>query len=306
MAFGRPADGPIVASDATGALVMPGEELATLTVASTPSAADIYIDGQLVGRTPLNRSFAAGSRELLVEMDGYRVFQDSVVLSGGESTGVNVTLSELTGNIRITSEPPGAAITVDGAATGQVTPATFEALSVNRSVPVRLSLAGFPDVGFQVRVQADTTIEVARSMGTRRTTLQVSSTPPGALVFLDGTPVGTTPHALNDVTYGTHSLRIVQDGFEEWSRQVQVPVAGDRLDAVLDREAPGVVMFSIQPYGDVIIDGRRVAQSSTFYAVTRDPGTYRIELRNAAFSAFTQEINVVSGDTLRISHEFAR
>ena len=293
-------------SDATGALVMPGEALATLTVASSPASADIYIDGQLVGRTPLNRSFAAGDRELIVEIDGYRAHSETLTLAAGESTGVSIQLAELTGNVRITSDPPGAAITMDGAATGQVTPATFEVLSVNRSVPVRLSLAGFPDVGFQVRAEADTTIEVSRSMGIRRTDLTVSSNPPGAFVFLDGRAMGTAPHTLDDVTYGAHTLRLVQDGYADWTREISVPVDGGRLDAVMDRLPPGVVVFSIQPYGDVIINGQRVVQGATFFTVTREAGPYRIELRNPAYEAFKQEITVVSGDTLRIRHDFSR
>jgi hypothetical protein len=305
--FGPEAPAPTTAgSDATGALVRPGEALATLTVASTPPSADIYIDGQLVGRTPLNRSFAAGERELIIEIDGYRAHSETLTLDAGESTGVDVALSELTGNVRITSDPPGASITFDGSATGQVTPATFEALSVNRSVPVRLSLAGFPDVGFQVRAEADTTIEVARSMGTRRTDLTVSSNPPGAFVFLDGKAMGTAPHTLDDVTYGTHTLRLVQDGYADWTQDIQVPVAGGRLDAVMDRLAPGVVMFSIQPWGDVIVEGKRLAEGATFFTVTREAGPYRIELRNPSFDAFKQEITVVSGDTLRIRHDFSR
>lgn len=305
--FGPEPPEPVTAaSDATGALVRPGEALATLTVASTPTAADIYIDGQLVGRTPTERSFAAGDRELVIEIEGYRPHRETLTLGAGESTGVNVQLAELTGSIRITSDPPGAAITLDGAATGQTTPATFEGLSVNRSVPVSLSLAGYPDVGFQVRAEADSTVEVTRSMGTRRTELTVASNPPGAFVFLDERPVGRAPHRIDDVTYGTHTLRVVQDGYAEWTREIQVPVAGGRLDAVLERLAPGVVMFSIQPYGDVIIDGRRVAQGVTFFPITREAGAYQIELRNPAFEAFKQEITVVSGDTLRIRHDFAR
>ena len=125
-------------------------------------------------------------------------------------------------------------------------------------------------------------------------------------MYLDGRPVGTAPHTVNDVTYGTHELRLVQDGYADWTQEITVPVAGGRLDAVMSRLAPGVVMFSIQPYGDVIIDGRRVAQGVTFFPVTREAGSYQIELRNPAYDAFKQEIIVVSGDTLRIRHDFTR
>ena len=47
-------------------------------------------------------------------------------------------------------------------------------------------------------------------------TLNVTSTPPGATIWLDHQYRGTTPLVLADVPPGNHTLEISLDGFEDW------------------------------------------------------------------------------------------
>lgn len=51
-------------------------------------------------------------------------------------------------------------------------------------------------------------------------TVQVTSTPPGAGVYLDNEYKGTTPVTINEVPAGTHSVEVRRDGYERWISQV--------------------------------------------------------------------------------------
>lgn len=55
-----------------------------------------------------------------------------------------------------------------------------------------------------------------------RGSLAVRSNPDGAAVFMNGQQVGTTPLMLKDLPIGSRAVRLTLDGYEPWSRSVQV------------------------------------------------------------------------------------
>ena len=55
----------------------------------------------------------------------------------------------------------------------------------------------------------------------------VESRPPGAIVFLNGERVGTTPLTLDTVATGSQALRLELDGYRRWTSSIRV-VAGER------------------------------------------------------------------------------
>lgn len=68
--------------------------------------------------------------------------------------------------------------------------------------------------------------------------LSIVSRPPGARVFFDGHPVGTTPMSLSKASAGSHVVRLELPGYFPWSGAIQV-VAGEqnRVAASLEPRA---------------------------------------------------------------------
>jgi hypothetical protein len=66
--------------------------------------------------------------------------------------------------------------------------------------------------------------------------VSIVSRPPGARVFFDGHPVGTTPMTLSKASAGSHVVRLQSDGYATWSSAIQV-ASGERtrVTASLDR-----------------------------------------------------------------------
>ncbi len=56
-----------------------------------------------------------------------------------------------------------------------------------------------------------------------RRRLTVRSTPPGALVFIDGQEIGRTPVSTQFTYYGTRNFRLVKDGYETISVNQRFP-----------------------------------------------------------------------------------
>ena len=65
----------------------------TLQVDSRPAGAQVWVDGTLVGATPLVLpAVAAGSHSVRIELPGYQPWVTSVAVGGGERTRVAASL----------------------------------------------------------------------------------------------------------------------------------------------------------------------------------------------------------------------
>jgi len=106
----------------------------TLNVRSHPPRALIAIDGVPAGKvTPaLLGDVPAGSRALELTLAGHQPWSGTVVVEEGRARDVLVTLRRLpaqeAGRARIESDPPGAAISLDGVALRQKSPVDLDGL----------------------------------------------------------------------------------------------------------------------------------------------------------------------------------
>jgi len=77
-----------------------------------------------------------------------------------------------------------------------------------------------------------------------RGSLRVTSTPEGAEVFLNGRAAGTTPVVLSDLPVGSRAVRVSLEGYDRWSRAVQV-VANRRTEVNAVLTPPRPVLASV-------------------------------------------------------------
>ncbi len=143
-----------------------------LAVTSTPSGADVYLDGLLRGLTPITLEAAAGVHEVRAEADGYQAETVMVEVVSGNETPLHLTLlsapvatassGSITGAVRVVSEPPGAAIVIDGEQRG-IAPRTVRELPAGDHRLV-LTVAGYAPIEETVSIAAGETIFVNRTL----------------------------------------------------------------------------------------------------------------------------------------------
>ncbi len=134
--------------------------MATLTVTSTPSGADIYVDNTWIGKTPLTdyKVDTGVQREKQVEvglsLSGYNNRVARLTLKGGQEevwqAGRLEKLVSQTATLTVTSTPSGATVYVDGERIGKTPLQRYEVdTGVAREKQVEVGLE-FP--GYQSRV----------------------------------------------------------------------------------------------------------------------------------------------------------
>jgi hypothetical protein len=282
-------------------------DAASLTVETSPAQANVFVDGKWIGASPVTEAkVAAASKLLRIELAGYRAVVDSLSLEKDKLKELSYDLAELTGDLRIASEPPGASITVDGKKTELVTPAVLGALSANALHRVELSLTGY-NVGVRegIRIYKDSTITINHSFSKMSGSLSIGSQPAEAEAYLDGALVGTTPCIAEGVPYGRHELKLSKVGYRTQAQGVEISKPKDRIDITLTILPQGKIIFSIEPYASVTIDGKLVKDDVTYYEVELPPGKYTILLQHPKFAPYTEAVEVKSNESVTIRHRFS-
>lgn len=83
--------------------------------------------------------------------------------------------------------------------------------------------------------------------GCVRRRLMVRSNPPGALVYVDNQPIGTTPCATDFTYYGTREIRLVKAGYETLTVNQPLPTPWYQIPP-LDFASENLIPQKIQDY----------------------------------------------------------
>ena len=118
-------------------------------------------------------------------------------------------------SIAIITQPPGAAVALDGQDTG-TTPLDSAELEPDRSHAISINLDGYQPVDTTIFAETGQSYELNLSLKRLMSQLTITSTPPGAAVFMDGRRLRPTPLSLSDVVPDRQyrvSLRL--DGYQQ-------------------------------------------------------------------------------------------
>ena len=98
---------------------------AEVVVKSLPSGADILVDGEAVGQTPATVEILQGERQLILQLQTYADWQQTLQVNASENLDLGVvTLQPAAGELALSSVPGSANVTLDGEFQGQ-TPLTL-------------------------------------------------------------------------------------------------------------------------------------------------------------------------------------
>jgi serine/threonine protein kinase len=134
-----------------------------LLLTSKPGGADVFINGaKQSGQTPVTLPLAPGSYNLVLRMPGYDAYAGSVQVKDNIQTQLDVTLREKStvkvAWAQVETSPKGAEIFVDGATTGQTTPARVQVPAGLHTVTLRLT--GYLQVRRTIQASEGGTVDI--------------------------------------------------------------------------------------------------------------------------------------------------
>ncbi|MBI4777440.1 right-handed parallel beta-helix repeat-containing protein [Candidatus Desantisbacteria bacterium] len=150
----------------------PTPVMGTLSVTSTPSGANIIIDGAGTGKTTqAGLSLETGSYILTLTKTNCNTYTTMITISSGSVTCINAVLIPLVGTLNITSSPTGATILLDGVDKG-ITP--LELPLDAGTCAMALSLANYYIFASTLTIDSGTTTNIAATLTPVSTLLKIT------------------------------------------------------------------------------------------------------------------------------------
>ena len=299
--------------------LIPVVQTGSIYVNSNPSGASAILDN---GYDQLNtpgtfNAVTTGWHNVQVSKSGYQLYSTSIEVKPGGTSNVYASLIPLAqyGSISVSSTPVGASLYVDTIYEG-VTNQIVGSLAVG-SHTVTLKKSGYKDFSQVVLVNNAQTTSVSIALtplsGPTTGDLDVSSTPYGASVYLNGAYYGETrssgPLYITSLVPGTYTTVLKKSGYQDYTTTAKI-VAGTtaQVAAVLQPSStpPSTASAEInsQPSGaDVYINNAyKGVTPLSFENVPVDATkTYSIELRMEGYKPYTDSGSISPGQNVVIN-----
>ncbi|MDD1719887.1 MAG: PEGA domain-containing protein [Methanoregulaceae archaeon] len=212
-------------------------------VRSDPRGADLYIDGLFLGTTDQTvGGLAPGPHSVKMKTAGYLEWTETVVVESGRIAKVTAKLiqerSASTGDIRVTSSPPGSSVYVDGNYMGVIPPdETLDITDLNPgSYLIVFRKSGYIDYSTTTAIEAGKVVQIDATLRPGGSTpaganAEIVSNPGGADVYINGQFLGITPLFFQNVTPGTYTVELKMDGYVPYSSSGQA-AAGQDIEVI--------------------------------------------------------------------------
>ncbi len=278
--------------------------------------AAVWIDGQSQGQAPVIVTVVDGRHLVEVRKEGFEDFQQWVEVKEGERRTLNPVLKatevQKVGTILVEADVPGASVIVDGTPHPDQTPTLITGLPEG---PHIVEVRKDPAMPWRqtVMVVADQTTKVSAQLvvetGPAGGTVRVLSNVEDAQVLLDGSPVGSVPVDVKDVSPGEHFVEVRAPGY--LSREERITVSAGsavllKLDLQAEAEArdTGIIkVVSAVPEGKVFIDGENVGMVPQERELPA--GEHFVVVEKDGYKKFEEKVNLEAGQTITITAELA-
>ena len=269
-----------------------------ISVSTSPEqGAKVMVNGEYVGLSPVKTGkLKSGTYNVKVVKEMYRVVEKTVVVNDGQTTNAALNMSANFVNVTVTADA-GSEIYVDeefkgnGKWTGRLSDGihVFEARKTNHeSSKKNVELV----MGETKTISLDAPKPIYGS-------LDISSTPLEANIYIDGQYRGQTPDYFNEILVGTHELKLERHGCSPMIKTITIK-KGEILTLNEKLQTGKEISISTGKSGDIIyIDGNYVGVSPLTANISY--GTHNIKaIRDDQLISEMIEVSDVSSASLKI------
>lgn len=192
-----------------------------INVSTSPEQdAKVFVDGNYLGLSPIKTDkLASGTHTVRVMKEMFKMKEQSFTVNDGQTTNANITMEANFVNVTVNTDSQSD-IYVDeeykgkGRWTGRVSDGShiFEARKTNhRPTNKTVDLV----LGETKTITLDAPKPINGSC-------EISSSPMGATIYIDGKSYGETPNYINDIIIGTHELKLEKQGCTPITKTISI------------------------------------------------------------------------------------
>ena len=190
---------------------------ATVSLSTTPSGADVLVDGELVGTTPINAEIIQGQRDLVVKLAGHKAWQDEFDVLAGEDFSIPpIELEPADGLLFIQSNPTAASVTIGGEFKG-LTPLEV-ALPPGQNHELTFFKNGYDSNTVSIQTRANEERDINIELAPILMTVSVRAQPQDAELYVDGQLRGVANQTI-ELMAASQQIEIRKAGYVPYSTE---------------------------------------------------------------------------------------
>jgi hypothetical protein len=276
--------------------------MGTLSVNTTPTGAQVVVDGEPRGVTPLDLALKAGAHVVVLRGAGDpRTIP--VTIDAGTQSSQYIELAKggsASGQLQIRTEPAGAKVTVDSLSRG-ISPIMISDLTPGEHTVVLES--DFGSVKQSVTVEAGNTaslvVPLTAAAGAPISGWVSVTSPVAVQLFENGRLLGSNQTDRVMVSAGSHQIEVVNEvlGYRV-IHSVQVPPG--KVAAINIKLPNGTIAFNAIPWAEVWIDGEKIGDTP-IGNLSVAVGPHEIIFRHPELGEQRQSVTVTLATPARVS-----
>ena len=201
---------------------------AEVSLGSEPPGAELLVDGESVGQTPLVAEILQGQRSLTLRLPRHKAWQQSLALTAGATLQLPlVYLEPADGLVFIESNPSGASVTVGGEFKG-LTPLEVS-LPPGQRHEFTLIREGYRSSREQLDIRADQQHDLKVDLEPVLAPVRVQAEPADAELYVDGELIGPANQTV-ELLAASQTIEIRSNGYVPYSTEF-IPRPG--LDQII-------------------------------------------------------------------------
>ena len=191
---------------------------ADVSIVSEPAGAEVLIDGEPRGETPLQFELMAGHHALELRHEGFKPWLSDLQAKANQPLSLGpIRLGIPDGKLTVRSKPAGASVTIGGAYKGR-TPLSVE-VRPDVALGLVISRDGYEPATREIAVSSGETETIEVSLRAILGEVIVSAQPVDARLYVDGVAKGVANQTLQ-LTATDHTIEIRSPGFTPYRTKV--------------------------------------------------------------------------------------
>ena len=201
---------------------------AEVSLQSEPPGAEVLVDGESAGHTPLLAEILQGRRSLTLRLPRHQAWQQSIELAAGETVELPlVNLEPADGLVFVESRPPGASVTVGGEFKG-LTPLEIS-MTPGQRHEFTLLREGYHSRRVELDVRADQQHDLEVELDPVLVPVRIEAQPATAELYVNGDLIGPANQTV-ELLAASQTIEIRSNGYVPYTAEF-IPRPG--LDQII-------------------------------------------------------------------------
>ncbi|MBN2424530.1 MAG: PEGA domain-containing protein [Calditrichaceae bacterium] len=267
----------------------PGKITGDIFIKSTPSEADIYLDGFNIGmKTPATiRGVTVGNHEIsVIKKDKSNSI--NVLVKANDILYEDLKLDIGTGPLKIYSNPPEAEVYLEDKLMGK-TPLILRDLNMGENV-LKFKKEGYATLKEHVNlgINKTTVVDVVLHKA-GKTNISIETIPPEALILIDGKSYGKAPTVIKNIPTGDLTLLLKKEGFADYKKDIKA-IEGNTININAKLLKWAKIDIESEPHdASIYLNGKQIQKGNESILVPPDE-EIKIKLKKYNYSDWEKSI----------------